>query len=64
MLPEFIDKNKSLFIECRLVCDSGSKWCIGYRDRVTLWVDSESSLVDVCILGIEWLLSNDYKLGS
>lgn len=64
MLPEFIDKNKSLFIECRLVCDSGSKWCIGYRDRVTLWIDSESSLVDVCILGIEWLLSNDYKLES
>ena len=63
MLPGFIDENKSLFIERRSVGCYGSKWCIGYRDRVTLWLDSESSLVDVCILGIEWLLSNGYNLG-
>lgn len=64
MMPEFIGENKPLFIERRSVDCSGSKWCVGYRDRVTLWIDSESSLLDVCILGIEWLLSNGYKLES
>lgn len=62
MMPGFIGENKSLFIERRSVGCSGSKWCIGYRDRVTLWIDSKSSLLDVCTLGIEWLLSNGYKL--
>lgn len=62
MMPEFIGENKPLFIERRSVDCSGSKWCIGYRDRVTLWIDSKSSLLDVCTLGIEWLLSNGYKL--
>lgn len=64
MMPEFIGENKPLFIERRSVDCSGSKWCVGYRDRVTLWIDSESSLLDVCTLGIEWLLSNGYKLES
>lgn len=62
MMLGFIDENKSLFIERRSVGCSGSKWCIGYRDRVTLWIDSKSSLLDICTLGIEWLLSNGYKL--
>lgn len=62
MMPGFIGENKSLFIERRSVGCSGSKWCIGYRDGVTLWIGSKSSLLDVCTLGIEWLLSNGYKL--
>lgn len=62
MMPGFIGENKSLFIERRSVGCSGSKWYIGYRDGVTLWIGSKSSLLDVCTLGIEWLLSNGYKL--
>lgn len=62
MMPGLIDGNKALFIERRSVGCSGSEWCIGYRDRVTSWIDSKCSLSDICTLGIEWLLSNGYEL--
>ena len=63
MMPGLIDDCNALFIERRQVVCSGSEWCIGYKDRVTLWIDSKcTTLSDICALGIEWLLSNGYKL--
>lgn len=63
MMPGLIDEGHVLFIERRPIGCSGSKWCIGYKGRVTLWVDSKrATLSDVCVLGIEWLLSNGYGL--
>lgn len=63
IMPKFIDNNRSLRIGCRPEICSGSRWCIHYEERATLWVNADfATLLDVCVLGIEWFLTNNYKL--